>query len=202
VRPIDQTMVSFLGLIREQSFSKHDGGLATFSGMGFFSLFQSASPNDGNLSQNIDLEANNKLLDAESKTGPKFEGLFLTDLGVEFLRRPDAFVLNNGRKTRRKIIDVDTSAWTGLKAVRIHAANATIVSSLIEAAIDQLSTSQEGSEATVQAAAYLRAANELVNAPDPPSIVIWDLVQEAAAVAGLLQLFSVIFQQVIHAQTH
>lgn len=112
----------------------------------------------------------------------------------------DALVINDAPDAPAEVAKpqaYDSRTWTGLKAVRIHARNAKVVSSLIDRALDQLPESGEGNEAVMQAAAYLKAARELVDAPNPPSVIIWELVEKAAAIAGLLQLFGMIFSQAI-----
>jgi hypothetical protein len=86
---------------------------------------------------------------------------------------------------------VESASWTGLSKVRIDARNAAAVSSLIDEAIGSLAGDENAKIA--QARALLRAAKELTDAPEPPSEIIWDLIQRAGAVVGLLDIFLRIF---------
>ncbi len=86
---------------------------------------------------------------------------------------------------------IDSSSWTGLSKVRITYRNAAAVGKLIDEAISTLETNDNSGQA--QARTLLLAAKTLLDAPDPPSDVIWDLVQRAGAVVGLLDIFLKIF---------
>ena len=117
MRPIDQTMVSFLRMLRDQSFQKHDAGFATFSRMDLIASFHATFENKSDFSEVADLLFYNSLLDAESKQNGVFEGIFLTDLAIEFLRRPDQFEVCDGEVVRRQITNVDATAWTGKRLI-------------------------------------------------------------------------------------
>jgi hypothetical protein len=111
-------MVDFLRSLREQSFKKDDGGLSTFSRMEMIRIFQDTFQGGDDISEVFDLLHYNKLLDAESKVNGNFEGHFVTDLGIEFLRNPERFSVIDGEVRRVSTIEVDTTDWTGLsKAV-------------------------------------------------------------------------------------
>ena len=202
MRSVDQKMTTFLKLLREQGFKKNEEGLATFSRMEMIRLFNEAFEGGDDINEVFDLLNFNKLMDAESKVNGTFEGHFITNLGVEYLRYPENFVVLDGEVTRHDVIKVDTTSWTGLTAVRINARNARIVSSLIDTALGHLNKSEQGNEAIMQASAYLKAAQQLVDAPDPPSAVIWDMIQKAATIVSLAQVFYTIFQAaLLNAQT-
>lgn len=83
--------------------------------------------------------------------------------------------------------------WTGLVRRQIDENNRDKIVSAIEKAI--LLVDQEVSENNrhSQAISYLKAALELVDAPTPPSRIIWNLIQRTAAVAGLSDIFLRIF---------
>lgn len=86
--------------------------------MDLINFFHGAFENKGDFTEVIDLLFFNKLMDADSKKNGHAEGYFITELGVEFLRRPQDFVLEDGRLARLKAIQVDSTDWTGLaKAV-------------------------------------------------------------------------------------
>jgi hypothetical protein len=90
-------------------------------------------------------------------------------------------------------IVVDSSTWTGLSKTRIDSRNARQVARMIDRALVEISSSGAGNEQIMQAAAFLRAAKELVEAPQPPSELIWQLVSKAADIVGLMGLFFMIF---------
>ncbi|SHL59595.1 hypothetical protein SAMN05518668_1021 [Sphingobium sp. YR657] len=88
-------------------------------------------------------------------------------------------------------IRVDSRSWTGLTRVRVTHRNARAISRLIDTALGELPTDCNAKSA--QARTLLLAAKELTDAPEPPSDIIWDLVQRAGAVVGLLDIFFRIF---------
>jgi hypothetical protein len=92
---------------------------------------------------------------------------------------------------------IDSSAWTGLTRVTIDARNARAVSSLIDDALASLAGSHASNFKIMQATAYLKAAKELVEAPEPPSEEVWRLIGRAADLVGLIGLFYTIFVQVL-----
>ncbi len=99
-------------------------------------------------------------------------------------------------ESRSGPLTIDSAAWTGLTSTTINARNAVVVGGLIDKALASISTSTAGNFEAMQAAAYLKAAKELVEAPEPPSRMIWDLISKAADVVGLIGLFFTIFAQV------
>jgi hypothetical protein len=96
-----------------------------------------------------------------------------------------------------ELITVQSSTWTGLTQTIIDSRNAKVVSGLICKALDSLSAAEIGNFETMQATAYLKAARELVDAPEPPSEEIWRLISRAADIAGLAAVFFAIFAQVL-----
>ena len=92
-------------------------------------------------------------------------------------------------------LSVDSKQWTGLTDTIIDSRNAKIVSGMIEKAIDSLPASGAGNFHIMQATAYLKAAKELVDAPEPPSQLIWQLISRAADVIGIFGFFYTIFFQ-------
>lgn len=110
-------MVSFLRLVRETSFDKHEGGLATYSRSELNSIYLRAFGSMADSPEVFDLLAYNGLLDAESKHNGFLNGFFVTDLGIEFLRRPDQFVVEEGEVTRRATTKVDATSWTGKQLI-------------------------------------------------------------------------------------
>lgn len=94
-------------------------------------------------------------------------------------------------------ITVDSSKWTGLSKTVIDARNAAVVSDLIGRALDSLSVSERGNFEIMQATAYLKAARELVDAPEPPSEEIWRLISRAADIAQLVGVFFALFTQAL-----
>ncbi len=89
--------------------------------------------------------------------------------------------------------EVTDRRWARLKQITIKRDNAEQISTLLDRSLDELGKQQITNEQHRQAAAYLLAAKELVNAPAPPSDFVWDLVQKAAAIAGVAQIVLAIF---------
>jgi hypothetical protein len=87
---------------------------------------------------------------------------------------------------------IDSSSWTGIAAHRITEANAEYVRSSIRGARELIEGSSSN-ERTSQALVLLKAAEDLTEAPDPPSDIIWQLIERAGAVCGILGLFISIF---------
>lgn len=92
-------------------------------------------------------------------------------------------------------IRIDSRSWTGLTRVRVTHRNARAISGLIDTALSELSSN--GNANTAQARTLLLAAKELTDAPDPPSDIIWELIQRAGAAVGLLDIFFRIFAAAI-----
>ena len=138
------------------------------------------------------LEKHQSEKDYEAHYRASDQGIYESTIGFSALVAEDAddVTEDGGRQ-------INSSSWTGIRRVTIDTRNAKVISSLIGQAIDALPQSDAGNQAVMQAAAYLKAARELVEAPEPPSVVIWDLLQKAAAIAGLLQIFGSIFSQAI-----
>ena len=88
-------------------------------------------------------------------------------------------------------IRVDSTSWTGLTRVRLTHRNARTISRLIETALSELSSDDNAK--TAQARSLLLAAKELTDAPEPPSDIIWELIQRAGSAVGLLEVFFHIF---------
>jgi hypothetical protein len=118
MRPVDHKMVGFLRSLREQAVASGDVEVATFSRIEMIRLFQGMFQGGDDISEVFDLLHYNKLMDADSKVNGNFEGHYITDLGVEFLRHPERFSVVDGEVRRVSTIEVDTTDWTGLsKAV-------------------------------------------------------------------------------------
>jgi len=92
----------------------------------------------------------------------------------------------------------DSALWTGLTTKVIDARNAEVVTKLIDNALSSLTTSSASNSEIRQAAAYLKAARELTDAPEPPSELIWELISRAANLTGLLGLFYTLFSQALN----
>lgn len=88
---------------------------------------------------------------------------------------------------------VDSSSWTGLRKHRITSHNRESVRIRIVEAKAALDTQNFTNEQKAQAVSFLRAAEELIEAPEPPSDIIWELVERAGAIAGIAGLFLSIF---------
>ncbi|MEO0699459.1 MAG: hypothetical protein AAFY81_07045, partial [Pseudomonadota bacterium] len=89
--------------------------------------------------------------------------------------------------------ELNAKRWERLQSVVIDSTNSEAVNRLIDKSLDELNKQKLGNEQHSQAAAYMLAAKELVNAPVPPSKIIWDLIQKAAAIAGIVQIILPIF---------
>lgn len=122
-------------------------------------------------------------------------GALVTESGEPITTEDSDFIVSEGTtKEDAAVITADSSAWTGLTKIIIDTRNATVISGLIGKALDSLSSSEAGNFEVMQATAYLKAARELVDAPEPPSELIWQMIGKAADLVGLLGLFVMIFQ--------
>ncbi len=153
-------------------------------------------------------EANYRLTDQGQYEASGFDQLtlssnVLTDGSGEPLFTERGDFLEAEEIPKDEPITVDSSKWTGLTKTIIDARNAKVVSGLIGKALDCLPESEKGNFEIMQATAYLKAARELVDAPEPPSEEIWRFISRAADIVGLVSFFYLIFEQVlINAQTH
>ena len=89
--------------------------------------------------------------------------------------------------------DLVEKRWSRLRQIVVDGSNADQISGLIDKSLDEISKLKLSNEEHRQASAFMIAAKELVNAPAPPSKIIWDLIQKAAAIAGIVQLLLPIF---------
>lgn len=88
---------------------------------------------------------------------------------------------------------VHSSAWTGIASRPITTQNAPAVRDAIANAISALDEYDLTNEQKGQAVTLLEAASHLTSAPEPPSDLIWELIERAGALCGILGLFITIF---------
>jgi hypothetical protein len=88
---------------------------------------------------------------------------------------------------RLKELPFDASSWTGIKPELIfdEAVKAKVVS-LLHKARDELTDGLLSNREIAQARAFLSAALVLTDTPDPSTDLIWELIQRASAIAGLV----------------
>lgn len=85
---------------------------------------------------------------------------------------------------------VDSSTWTGLPSdFELSEEKRTTLVAYLQEAESKLDSLGISNEAKAQARAYIIAAKVLADAPEPPSDVIWELVQRANSIAGIASLF-------------
>ena len=153
-----------------------------------------------------DYEANYRITDQGSYEASGFDQLvsdqqsnaLLTESGDPIVTESGDFIVLEDVADAEVIhITVDSSAWTGLTKTIVDARNARVISGLIGKALDSLPASQAGNFEIMQATAYLKAARELVDAPEPPSEEIWRFVSRAADLVGLVGLFYTLFVQAL-----
>ena len=89
-------------------------------------------------------------------------------------------------------IHAQSEAWTGIAAKIITARNSEQIRVAILKAKEAV-RDLGSNEKTAQAIAYLNAAEALTDAPDPPSEIIWHLINRAGAICGVLGLFITLF---------
>ena len=138
----------------------------------------------------------------------KYEDASVRDTPLRISRRGETIVIDEeyDNVDSTEIIELDdssiglevptsinSSSWTGLTQTIIDARNAQAVSRMINLALDSLASSRAGNVQIMQAAAYLKAAKALVDAPEPPSALIWSLISKAADLVGLVVAFYAIF---------
>jgi len=121
VTSLEEDMVSFLKLVREDSLRHNGNGVHTYTRSDLSSLFRENFKNKGDFSEIFDLVFFNGLMDAESKSTPQFEGYYITDFGIQFLRRPDAFSVRNDEPTDDGLRSHDSKTWTGKRLVLVDA---------------------------------------------------------------------------------
>ncbi len=115
--PLDEMMISFLKMIREESFAKNPNGIYSHSRLDLIKMFHSNFENKSNLSQVLDLLLYNKLMDAESKINHMFEGYYVTELGIDLLQRPENFSFDNNKLERKVDTTNKATGWTGKKLI-------------------------------------------------------------------------------------
>lgn len=125
------------------------------------------------------------------------ENAIVTESGDFLVTENGDYLVTESRSgASDRSIRVDSAAWTGLiQRATINARNAKVIGGLIEQALTALPEAGAGNFENMQAAAYLKAAKELVDAPEPPSELIWQLISKAADLVGLIGLFYTIFSQ-------
>lgn len=117
----------------------------------------------------------------------------LTDAGVIELQRRRAEELDFHLAADQ----AEEQRWQRLKHIVIGPNNSRTILRLIDQSLDEMAKAQLTNEQLRQAASYMLAAKELVNAPSPPSTIVWDLIQKSAAIAGLVQTVLMIFSAIL-----
>ena len=85
---------------------------------------------------------------------------------------------------------IDSSRWTGLPTeYKLTEARREHLQSLIEKAMSDLELLGAGNAEKAQARSYLVALNALSEAPEPPSDVIWSLLERGMVIVGVCELF-------------
>ena len=87
---------------------------------------------------------------------------------------------------------IHSEDWTGIAAQVITAQNSDQVRAAILKAKDAV-RDLGSNEKTAQAMAFLQAAEALIEAPEPPSDLIWELINRAGAICGVISLFITLF---------
>lgn len=104
----------------------------------------------------------------------------------EVIRRLKA---NNPPEVLPEGLSVDSAAWTGLPSTFVFTEEKreALISLLVaaESHVEQLKDNSQ----KAQARAYILAAKQLADAPDPPVDLIWDIVQRASNLSGIASLF-------------
>jgi hypothetical protein len=88
---------------------------------------------------------------------------------------------------------IDSTAWTGLRNVGIGAHNRRQIKGAIQQAREVLEGQALSNEQKAQALIFLKAAEDLAEAPEPPSDLIWELIARVADICGIVGLFLTIF---------
>lgn len=92
-----------------------------------------------------------------------------------------------------RAVSVDSASWTGLREFTVNSNNREKVRFGIGEARASLEGESLTNEQKSQAISLLNAAEELLDAPTPPSDIIWELVERAGAIAGIAGLFVTLF---------
>lgn len=91
----------------------------------------------------------------------------------------------------------DIRSWDGLKQIDVNDTNKDKFILAVSTALEQLDQNDLTNEQKSQSRVYLIAAKELADTPEPPSDIIWELIQRAGAICGILGLFLPIFMKVM-----
>jgi hypothetical protein len=85
---------------------------------------------------------------------------------------------------------IDSSRWTGLPTdTEITDARRAKLLSLTDRALADLNLIEAGNAEKAQARAIILAIHALSEAPDPPSEIIWKLLERGLALVGVCELF-------------
>ena len=184
-RKIFQAVARY-GLASGNSFSVHHLFDDLFKSNG---LLNSEAFIGGRLVNHDELRLVLRKMEAEGWVQHGFSYFKLTDAGIIELQKR----LQDGAEFALTSEQLDNLRWSRLKAIELSEENANVVTSLIDKSLAELQKQKISNEEHRQAAAYMLAAKELVLAPSPPSEIIWDLIQKASAIAGIVQIVLQIF---------
>ena len=94
---------------------------------------------------------------------------------------------------------IDSSKWTGLPdGYEFSDARRQKLQTLVNQAIRDLELLGAGNAEKAQARCYLVALNALSEAPDPPSELIWKLIERGMAIVGVCDIFYKIAEALIN----
>ncbi|HYG46540.1 MAG TPA: hypothetical protein VD846_01230 [Allosphingosinicella sp.] len=142
-----------------------------------------------------------RLMSADPDQGPSENvesGAIDRDAGISPIQDPDAKTGDDGDAADQPVTSearqaleasYDSGAWTGIKRVQVTSENREAVLGAIDKAIVSLDTMSLSNLERAQVVALLGAAKTLAEAPEPPSVLIWDLIERAGAICGILGLF-------------
>ncbi|MBX9884903.1 MAG: hypothetical protein K2X68_08010 [Novosphingobium sp.] len=186
----DETLATFLGTVWADARARFGEGPDTHTRTDLIGLFQTVLPDGTNFSQVLDLAFYYGLMDAHSKNSATYDGYFITDQGLDFIRSPGSAVSINELLSEASTTLVDSSVWTGLPKSGVLSEGAR---TRLKVALKLLDNGVEEFEATneerAQARAYLLALHAFTDAPEPPAELIWKIITVAAALSGIGQLF-------------
>ena len=94
---------------------------------------------------------------------------------------------------------IDSSRWTGLPTeYELSEARRQKLQSLVDQAFRDLDLLGAGNAEKAQARSYLVALNALSEAPDPPTKLIWMLIERGMAIVGVCEIFYKIAEALIN----
>jgi hypothetical protein len=177
----------FLLAIREESLQEKHSDLRTFSRLELIAVFDGLFGDLVDFSETMDIMFFQGLLDAERKKGLSYDGYFVTDFGIKYLRNPRLLSLDDDtelQELQQKIISTD---WTGL-AKRVGPEQSIEIKKLSNSLLSVIMQSDADIQTRTDACKRIEAVIVLLDAPNEPWQEIVGLLNHPTVTAFLAAL--------------